>query len=305
MAKGRKSNKKLLYAIILIVIAVISVFGLDNYDKFFDESSPFESTETYETEFINVHYIDVGQGDCTLIVCGGESLLIDAGENGHEQQVINYLNSAGIKKLDYIVATHQHSDHIGGIPEVLDVFEADNIIMPRLTEKQTPTNSTYKAFLKAIQASGAKVIASKVGAEYTFGGAKFEILGPVSNDAEDINSMSVVVKVIYGENTFLFTGDAETDEEKEVVENGANLDCDVLHAGHHGSYTSSSKDFLDAATPEICIISCGENNDYGHPHDAALKRIRKHTEEIYRTDICGSIVVSGDGSSLSVTYENM
>ncbi len=304
MAEGKRINKKLIYTIVVIVLALISYFGLDNYDKFFDEEYPWESSQTETTDMINVHYIDVGQGDCTLIVCGGKTLLIDAGENGHEQQVINYLNSVGVKKLDYIVATHQHSDHIGGIPEVLENFGTNNIIMPRLTEAQTPTNSTYTAFLKAIQKSDAKVIASKVGAEYVLGEATFEILGPVTNDAEDINNMSVVVKVTYGENTFLFTGDAETDEETEVIDTGSNLDCDVLHAGHHGSYTSSSKDFLNAVTPEICVISCGADNDYGHPHDTALKRIKKHTEEIYRTDICGSIVITGDGSTLSVTYEN-
>ena len=304
MAKGKRINKKLIYTIVVIVLALISYFGLDNYDKFFDKEYPWESSQIDTTDMINVHYIDVGQGDSTLIVCGGKTLLIDAGENGHEQQVINYLNSVGVKKLDYIVATHQHSDHIGGIPEVLENFDADNLIMPRLTEAQTPTNSTYTAFLKAIKNSQTKVIASKVGAEYTLGGATFEILGPVTNDAEDINSMSVVFKVTYGENTFLFTGDAETDEEKEVVDTGANLDCDVYHAGHHGSYTSSSKEFLSAVSPEICIISCGADNDYGHPHDAALKRIKKHTQDIYRTDICGSIVITGDGSTLSVTYEN-
>lgn len=304
MAEGKRINKKLIYTIVVIVLALISYFGLDNYDKFFDEEYPWESSQTETTDMINVHYIDVGQGDCTLIVCSGKTLLIDAGENGHEQQVINYLNSVGVKKLDYIVATHQHSDHIGGIPEVLENFGTNNIIMPRLTEAQTPTNSTYTAFLKAIQKSDAKVIASKVGAEYVLGEATFEILGPVTNDAEDINNMSVVVKVTYGENTFLFTGDAETDEETEVIDTGSNLDCDVLHAGHHGSYTSSSKDFLNAVTPEICVISCGAYNDYGHPHDTALKRIKKHTEEIYRTDICGSIVITGDGSTLSVTYEN-
>ena len=304
MAKGKRINKKLIYTIVVIVLALISYLGLDNYDKFFDKEYPWESSQIDTTDMINVHYIDVGQGDSTLIVCGGKTLLIDAGENGHEQQVINYLNSVGVRKLDYIVATHQHSDHIGGIPEVLENFDADNLIMPRLTEAQTPTNSTYTAFLKAIKNSQTKVIASKVGAEYTLGGATFEILGPVTNDAEDINSMSVVFKVTYGENTFLFTGDAETDEEKEVVDTGADLDCDVYHAGHHGSYTSSSKEFLSAVSPEICIISCGADNDYGHPHDAALKRIKKHTQDIYRTDICGSIVITGDGSTLSVTYEN-
>ena len=116
--------------------------------------------------------------------------------------------------------------------------------------------------------------------------------------------MSVFVKVSYGMNTFLFTGDGETEEELEVLDTGADLDCDVLHAGHHGSYTSSCKDFLAAATPEICVISCGADNDYGHPHDAAIKRIKKYTDEIYRTDICGSIVIQSDGKELSVSYEN-
>ncbi len=307
MAAKRKS-KKIFYIIIALVLVAFSVFGVDNYDKLFGD--PFWiGTETYEAEIIeaesfNVHYIDVGQGDCTLIECEGKYMLIDAGENGHEQQVLNYLNSVGVEKLDYIIATHQHSDHIGGMSEVLDEFAADNIIMPRLTKEQTPTNSTYTAFLKAVQASGAKVIASKVGASYTLGSASFEIFGPVTNDAEDINNMSVVVKVSYGEKSFLFTGDAETEEEKEVLESGADLDCDVLHAGHHGSYTSSSKDFLNAVTPEICVISCGADNDYGHPHDAALKRIAKHTDEVYRTDICGSVVIGSDGNTLTVSYEN-
>lgn len=304
MAREKKLNKKLIYLIIILVVAVCSVFGLDNYDKVFDEEYPWESSETVTIDMLNVHYIDVGQGDCSLVECQGKYMLIDAGENGHETEVINYLRSLGIKKLDYIIATHQHSDHIGGLPEVIEEFGMDNIIMPRLTEKQTPTNSTYKEFLKAVQNSGAKVIASKVGSSYTLGDATFEIFGPVTNDAEDINNMSVVVKVSYGENSFLFTGDAETEEEKEVLDTGADLDCDVLHAGHHGSYTSSCKEFLNAATPEICVISCGEDNDYGHPHDAAIKRIKKHTDEIYRTDICGSIVIQSNGINLNVTYEN-
>lgn len=306
MQKEKRLNKKLIYAVsafvFVLLSALCSLLGIDNFDKMFDEPV-FGETADSQAAF-QVHYIDVGQGDCSLIICDGETLLIDAGENGHETQVINYLRSQGINKLDYIIATHQHSDHIGGMPEVIEEFDADNIIMPRLTKAQTPTNSTYKAFLKAVQASSAKVIASKVGASYNLGSATFDIFGPVTNDAEDINSMSVVTKITYGENTFMFTGDAEFDEEKEVIETGADLDCDVLKVGHHGSYTSSSKEFLNAVTPEICIISCGKDNDYGHPHDKALKRIKKHTNEIYRTDICGSIVLESDGENLSVSYEN-
>ena len=304
MAAKRK-NKKIIYIIFVLIFAVLSAFGVDNYDKLFGDL-PWNSTEDYTTEFndFKVHYIDVGQGDCSLVEADGKFMLIDAGENGHERQVINYLRSAGVQKLDYVIATHQHSDHIGGLPEVLDEFAVDNIIMPRLTEAQTPTNSTYKAFLKAVKNSGAKVIASKADAVYTLGSGSFVLLGPVTNDAEDINNMSVFVKVTYGENSFLFTGDGETEEEMEILDTGADLNCDVLHAGHHGSYTSSSKEFLDVATPEICVISCGADNDYGHPHDAALKRIKKYTDEIYRTDICGSIVIQSDGRELSVSYEN-
>ena len=302
---GRKSiNKKIVYLIVILVIAICSAFGIGNSYKFFSDE-PLKETESteYQSSF-QVHYIDVGQGDCSLVVCDGETLLIDAGENGHETEVINYLHLLGIERLDYIIATHQHSDHIGGLPEVIEEFGTDNIIMPRLTKEQTPTNSTYKAFLEAIKNSDAKVIASKVGASYTLGSAVFDIYGPVTDDAEDINSMSVVTKVTYGENTFLFTGDAEFDEEDEVVATGADLDCDVYKAGHHGSYTSSGNELLNAVTPEICIISCGADNDYGHPHDKALKRIKKHTDKIYRTDICGSIIIESDGKNLDISYEN-
>ena len=297
-SKRKKLNKKIIYIIVFAIISICSALGYNTFDDFADTG-----TNDTQSDF-QVHDIDVGQGDSSLVICEGKALLIDAGENGHETEVINYLRNLGIRKLDYIIVTHQHSDHIGGMPEVLDEFDADNIIMPRLTKAQTPTNSTYRAFLEAIKESDAKVISSKVGASYSLGSAMFYIYGPVTDDAEDINSMSVVTKVTYGENSFLFSGDAETDEENEVLDTGADVDADVYKMGHHGSYTSSSKEFLNAVTPEICVISCGADNDYGHPHDAALKRVKKHTNEIYRTDICGSIVIESDGMNLNVSYEN-
>lgn len=302
MAKGKSLNKKILYLIVVLVVAIVSAIGT-NMDKFEDTAGNTQSIQGAENSF-QVHYIDVGQGDCSLIMCDGKTMLIDAGENGHETTVINYLRSLGIDRLDYIIASHQHSDHIGGLPEVIEEFGMDTIIMPRLTEIQTPTNSTYTAFLKAIQASDAKVVSSKVGASYTLGSATFDILGPVTNDAEDINNMSVVVKLTYGENTFLFTGDAEKEEEREIITTGADLDCDVLKVGHHGSGTSSGTNFLDAVTPEICVIQVGADNDYGHPHENIVERIMKYSDEVYRTDICGSIVIGSDGKNLDITYEN-
>lgn len=300
--KTQGKNKKLIYIIVAVVVAIASVFGLslDDIETMLGGLPVYTETQAG----FSVHFIDVGQGDCTLVKSDGKYLLIDAGENGYETDVLNYLRSMGVKKLDYIIATHQHSDHIGGLPEVLEEFETDNIIMPRLTKAQTPTNSTYTAFLKAVKASGAKVISAKPGLTYALGEAEFEILGPVTDDAEDINSMSAVTKITYGETSFLVTGDAEKDEELEIIDNGADLDCDVLRVGHHGSYTSSCKEFVSAVSPEICVISCGENNDYGHPHDAAVKRLKKQTDEIYRTDICGDIVMTSDGKNIEISYEN-
>lgn len=299
MAGKRGVNKKQLYlfaALVAVVVAVISALASS-------EPEPPVQGETENSNF-QVHYIDVGQGDCSLVVCDGQTLLIDAGENGHETEVINYLRLLGIDKLDYIIATHPHSDHIGGLPEVIEEFGIDNIIMPRLTKEQTPTTKTYTRMLEEIKASGAKVISAKVGSTYTLGEASFEILGPVSDSAEDLNSMSVVAKVTHGENSFLFMGDAESDEEREIIGAGVDLDADVLKMGHHGSNTSSCKEFLAEVTPEICVIMCGEDNDYGHPHKEPLERLKKYTNEIYRTDICGDIVISSDGKNLDINYEN-
>ena len=303
--KNIKTKKgKIIYAVVLVIIAAVVIFAGDRLGIFEPEQPAATPVSGSSVQDCKVHFIDVGQGDCELVECGGKYMLIDAGENGHETEVLNYLHALGIKKLDYVVASHQHSDHIGGLSEVLEEFEAENIIMPRLTKAQTPTNSTYREFLNAVKNSGAKVIEAKVGATYDLGGAKFEILGPVTNDAEDINNMTAVIRLDYGKNSFLFTGDAETEEELEILNNGADLDCDVLKVGHHGSGTSSSNKFLEAVTPEICVISCGEGNDYGHPHDNAVKRLKKQTDKIYRTDICGDVVISADGEKLSVSYKN-
>lgn len=296
MFSGKK--KKLITTIIILIAAAVAWFSQQDFDK----PSVTEGGST-AVNGCSVHYVDVGQGDCELIECGGKYLLIDAGENGHETEVINYIRNLGIEKLDYVIATHQHSDHIGGLVEVLEEFETDTIIMPRLTEEQTPSNSTYRAFLKAVQASGAQVIAAEPGDEYALGEATFEILGPVTDDAEDINNMSAVTKLTYGENSFIFTGDAEAEEEREIIENGADLGCDVLKVGHHGSYTSSCEEWLDAVNPEICVISCGEDNEYGHPHDKVVDRLYEYTDKIYRTDVCGNIVITSDGENLNVEYD--
>ena len=300
----RSVNRKLLYFLFILIIALISAVGTYiTYDEQEGETSGGQ-TVADSAESFSVHYIDVGQGDCILTVCNGKTLLIDAGENGNEATVINYLRAHGVKALDYVIATHPHSDHIGSLAEVIEEFGASKVIMPRFPESLTPTTKTYTDFLNAVKASGAKVIAAKPGSSYTLGSAEFEILAPIDYDTENLNNVSVVTRLVYGGKSFLFTGDAEKEVELDLADSGAVIDSDVLKVGHHGSKTSSSKDFLEAVSPEICVIMCGENNDYGHPHKEVLDRLKKYTDGIYRTDICGSIVLTCVDGEIEVNYEN-
>lgn len=292
MKLSKKQIRTIISIVVVIAVALVGWFIKRNEKKVVVEGTCF------------VHYIDVGQGDCELIESDGEFMLIDAGENGNEQTVINYLRDAGVETIKYVVATHPHSDHIGGLAEVINEFEIENVIIPKLSLSQTHTTKTYDDFIKAVESSGAKGIYAKVGAEYSVGEATFKILGPVS-EYEELNDVSVIVKLTHGENTFLFTGDAEYSAEQDLIENDADeLDCDVYKVGHHGSSTSSCEPFLDAVTPEICVILCGEDNSYGHPHDEVMERLGYYTDEIYRTDICGDIIVASDKENLSVSYEN-
>ena len=301
-SKGKKKYFLLALIVIVAVVAALTKTGVLP-DVVGTGETVTAAPASSAADTLEVNYIDVGQGDCTLIICGGQTMLIDAGENGHEEKVISYLHSKDVGKLDYLVCSHQHTDHMGGLPEVLDEFGAFTVIMPRLTKAQTPTNKTYTAFLNSVKASGAKVEAAQPGNSYTLGSAKFEMLGPVADDAESLNNMSAVLMLTFEGKKFLFTGDAEREEELEMLAEGRGFDCDVLKVGHHGSKTSSSADFLAAATPEICVIECGADNDYGHPHKQVLERIKEYTSEIYRTDICGDIVITCSGGELNITYE--
>lgn len=245
---------------------------------------------------LRVQIIDVGQGDSILVECGGKSLLIDAGDNGSEQKIINVLRSRGVQKLNYIIATHPHADHIGAMPEVINEFGAELLIMPKIPDNLIPTSATFSALLDAMEKNCDKNVYSSVGKVYQLGGASFEILGPISQNSEDLNENSVVIRLDYGENSFLLTGDASGYEENEILNSGADISCDVLKVGHHGSSTSSSAKFLKKVMPGISVISCGANNRYGHPNANTVKRLRKVCDNIYRTDIDGDIVFVSDGT---------
>lgn len=314
MRSRRKSvNKKTVFlstaiAVALFVSLIITTFSKLNIDLLPDWGSIFNDT-VLATQGIKapddpltVHFIDVGQGDCILIKYESTNILIDSGEKGNGDAVTNYLDYQGIETLDYVIATHPHSDHIGSMPEVFEEFKVNNVLIPRLTHNNVASTKTYESFLSCISASGAKASYAAVGEGYVSGEMSFEILAPLTQ-YEELNNMSVVIRLDFGETSFLFTGDAQNESENAMLKSGANLDVDVLKSGHHGSRYSSSTQFLQAVSPELTVISCGESNSYGHPHEETLKRLENLSSEVLRTDLAGTIVLGSDGKALSITCE--
>lgn len=310
MAKQKNSSeKKTLKSLIskvagIIVVLVLAYFTADQTGVI--QTGNNENTSISSGETLEVHYIDVGQGDSIFIKCGDETMLIDAGERDYGSVVTNYIKShSDGTKLDIVIATHPHSDHIGGMAEVLEnMGGAETLIVPKIVDQYVPTTKTYEKFLKTAGNLGMTLTPAKVGNTYNLGSATIEILSPAKdNYGDDMNNYSVVTKLTFGDNSFLFTGDAEKDVEKEMIDNGVLSDIDVLKAGHHGSNTSSSQAFLDVVKPEYVVIQCGAGNSYGHPHEEPMQRFSALTDKIYRTDLQGSIVITSDGHSLNVSCE--
>ncbi len=259
-----------------------------------DTTSQKESEETIDASTtMEVHFIDVGQGDATLIKNGDHTMLIDAGENNKGTTVQLYLKKQGVEKLDYLVLTHTDSDHIGGADVILEKFQVDMVFMGDY-EKDT---ATYRDVIQALDYKGLTWSQPSVGEQYALGDATFTIIAP--NDSyNDPNNTSIGLLLEKGESSFVFTGDAEVESEEDIVSNGINIDADVFKSGHHGSKTSSGEALLDAITPEYAVISCGEGNSYGFPHARTLNNLRARGVQVFRTDEQGSIIATTDGEEL-------
>lgn len=252
---------------------------------------------------LTVHFIDVGQADAILVTCEGQSLLIDAGGNQSGNPVVSYLKKAGVTKLNYAIGTHPHEDHIGGLDTVVNAMDVDTILMPKIPDSIVPATKTYTDVLQAIQGKGRKITIPVAGTVYKLGKAKLTLLGPVQT-YNDLNDLSIVCHIEYGSTSFLFTGDAEKKAEQDILNIEKNsLKATVLKMGHHGSRTSSSKDFLDAVSPKYAVISCGKDNDYGHPHQETLDALAGRNITLFRTDQNGSIVMSSDGTKIAIKTE--
>lgn len=248
--------------------------------------------------FFEVHFIDVGQADCSLIICDDETLLIDGGNVGDSSLVVSYLLSVGVTQLDYVICTHAHEDHVGGLSGPLNKFTVTGAVFAPETGADT---KCYKDFISAVEKQKLSVTVPEAESFFTLGSCTVTFIAPVTEDYNDINDTSIVTKITYGETSFLFTGDAERDSEQDILERGTDISADVLKVGHHGSENSTTYPFLREIMPEIAVISVGEGNKYGHPTEEALSRLRDADVRVYRTDMQGHIKITSDGKNITVT----
>lgn len=258
-----------------------------------EERSGDGRTETESR--MEVHFLDVGQGDSIYITCDGHHMLVDAGNNDKGSAVWGYLQQQGVETLDYVIGTHPDADHIGGLDVVLYKFDCGTIFMPDV-ENDT---RTYEDVLQVLKDKGERATLPEVGDTYSLGKASFTIIAPNGDYGADLNNASVGILLEHGENSFLMTGDAEEEAEEDILKNGLDISADVYKAGHHGSNTASTEAFLEAVNPAYAVISCGEGNSYGHPHAEVLNRFRSMGVEVFRTDEQGTIVAVSDGKDIS------
>jgi beta-lactamase superfamily II metal-dependent hydrolase len=281
--------------IIIVFILSLLVSGCASLNP--QLSNPIQTPLTTPTNLLKVHFIDVGQGDAILIQTpAGQNMLVDGGENACGDAMVNYLISQGVKDLNIVVGTHPHADHIGGLDTVINHFPVKYIYLPKVTH----TTKSFRDLLDAVSKKGLKISTAQAGVVLPLDGINCRFLAPVKDYYEELNNYSGVIRLEYGSHSFLLTGDAETESESQMLSLGVNLKSTVLKVGHHGSYSSTSSNFIKAAAPQYAVIMLGKDNQYGHPHTQTLSRLNNAGIKIYRTDQNGTIVFTTDGKDMQV-----
>lgn len=284
-----KSNRKRLFVIALILLLIMGALGI---------CKALSGHESADGNTLEVHFIDVGHGDCILLKCADNAMLIDAGEDDDGTKVQYYLQNQGVNKLDYLILTHPDKDHIGGADVIVTKFDIGKIMMSPYKKDKDP----YNDLMKAIKYRNYSYTCPQVGERFDFAGGDFVILGPCK-EYDDSNNSSIVLKYRFGNTSFLFSGDAQKEAEADIVQNGLDITADVYKVGHHGSSGSSTKAFLEKINPKYAVISCASDDGNGHPHIKPLKRLAKRGVKLYRTDVQGTVIAYSDGNIIKWNKE--
>ena len=293
---GKKSSPLMILLGILVVGAavVLQQLGL------FETEEPVSENVSGSAE-AQVYFIDVGQGDSELIRLkdSGIDILIDAGTRSTKQELADYLKELGVDDIDILIGTHPHEDHIGGMAKIIEEFPIGTLYLPETSEEMTPTTKTYESLLDAAESKNVTVRTAAAGdVLLEQGNTSFKVLSPSHTDYDNLNYYSIVTRLKVGDTAFLFQGDAETPVEEEILDSGADVSCDVIKLGHHGSSTSSSRAYLEAANPSAAVISCGVGNEYGHPHRETMDLLEKLSITPYRTDTQKTLLAETDGKTI-------
>lgn len=293
MKKGNKKAVSFIVAAVLIILAVV-----------FKDEIKTDKTLALDDGNIGVYFVNVGQGNCTVIQSGNKGIIIDTGEKEYASTVLSFLESKGIDEVEFFIATHPHSDHIGSMGTVITKTKPGDIYMPYIADKYLPTNKTYYNFLLSIDENNVKAHFISKKTELDFDSVKLTLIPP-AKQIDDMNNMSLIIKAEYGSVSFLIAGDAEKKEMTSVLSanKGFDFSADFYLMAHHGSSTSVYETFLNKVNFKEAVISCGKDNDYGHPHEEALSYLEKYSINYYRTDEAGTVSVITDGEKCNILTE--
>ena len=290
----KKDTKRLLTLLIILAYILINILDSSYSQKPINEEiivNEMKPTIVYTN--LTIQYLDVGQAESILISNNNRHMLIDAGNNEDGPKIVNYLKSLGIETLDYIIATHPHEDHIGGMDDVIRNFNVNNVYMPEVYSLTT----TFEEVINELENKKLQITIPKINEEISFGEGVLRFIYS-GKDSEDMNNASIIIKMMFGTTSYLFTGDTTSKIENEILTSDINVD--VLKVAHHGSEYSTNNEFLKRVTPSYAIISVGKNNDYNHPSINTLNRIKNYTNRIYRTDELGTIILTSDGKNINI-----
>lgn len=302
----KKQKKLLAYAVVITIIGVIVYIldftGVSSISEIKNVFGAIDGVKPVDSDFA-VYYLDAGQSDCTIVICDDKVLMIDCGTYNQLNTIRQSIHSLEIDKIDYMLITHQHDDHMGSATDLLNDLKVENFIMPKLAQSNNVISKTYNVLINSLDSKNINKIVAQDCKSFMLGEALVEILSPVTQ-SNSLNNMSVVLKITYGNTEFLFQGDAESKIENDLLRSDYDIDVDVLKVGHHGSKTSSTDKYLDATSPQIAIISSGYGNNYGHPNGTILERFEQEGITAFSTFLNGDITVSSDGKIITVYTQN-